>query len=93
MDFAVSLENSVFTGTSVGPNLKTTAFRGHFWCSLTGHHGGVQCEHIKAGRLLHGLPCAIYNLLNVFWETSFITAQKSQVADYLPGEEEEQRSL
>lgn len=68
MHYAVSLETSVFTRTSMGPNLKKPSFRGHFRCPLMGHRGGVQPEHIQAGRLLYCLPCATCNLLNVFWE-------------------------
>ena len=48
---------------------KNPAFRGHFWCPLTGHHSRAQREHRQAGSLLHRPPCAICNLLNVFWET------------------------
>lgn len=53
----------------------------------------VQPQHTQAGRLLHCLHCAYCYLLNVLWETDpWFTARKSQVAHYLPGELEEQRS-
>lgn len=86
MDFAVSLECSVFTGTSMGLNLKKTCFQGAFlvstyWASLW------SVTWAYTSRQVATLPFLCYQqfVKRLLGNRFFITAQKSQVADHLLG--------